>query len=214
MTSLPNFPTFPDLRTALDADEVREMVLEFLTSSQAVGGLSQQDMDKVISKLPRLTEKQVIESGHEESVCPICFVPLLALLAEEETASAMDSPAHPIESLGVTRLAESFQCNHIFCRRDITHWVRDGHDSCPTCRRPLLERSEDTSTTSSPAEDAYGPAQLQNLLQHLSMEGLLGGQQDPTHSSFSGFFFGPDLNRSGTSTDDNDERNEYNAMYS
>lgn len=49
-----------------------------------------------------------------DSVCPICFNPLLVLLSEEETAVAMDSPAHPIEELGVTRLT----CGHLFCRRE------------------------------------------------------------------------------------------------
>ena len=53
-----------------------------------------------------------------ESVCPICYNTLLAILSEEETAIAMDSPAHPIEELGVTRLAADWQCGHIFCRRE------------------------------------------------------------------------------------------------
>ena len=51
-------------------------------------------------------------------MCPICLTSLLVILAEEETASAMDSPAHPAEELGVTRLAET--CGHIFCRKELS----------------------------------------------------------------------------------------------
>lgn len=53
-----------------------------------------------------------------DSHCPICLNPLLTLLAEEELALALDSPAHPPEELGVTRLIDS--CKHIFCRKE---WV-------------------------------------------------------------------------------------------
>ena len=42
-----------------------------------------------------------------DSVCPICLTSLHAILAEEETAIAMESPAHPIEELGVTRLSQT-----------------------------------------------------------------------------------------------------------
>jgi hypothetical protein len=44
--------------------------------------------------------------------------PFLAILAEEETASAMESPAFYSGELGVTRLSEPWQCGHIFCRRE------------------------------------------------------------------------------------------------
>ncbi|EEB87315.1 hypothetical protein MPER_15384, partial [Moniliophthora perniciosa FA553] len=37
---------------------------------------------------------------HVDSICPICFTSLLVILAEEEMAIAMDSPAHSIEELG------------------------------------------------------------------------------------------------------------------
>jgi len=89
----------------------------------------------LVDSLPRVTEKQLVEGGEkgtqsaelvtvdlsflcEDSFCPICFTPYLAILAEEETASAMDSPAHPTEHLGVTKLSQSWQCGHIFCRRE------------------------------------------------------------------------------------------------
>jgi Uri superfamily endonuclease len=53
-----------------------------------------------------------------ESVCPICFTQLLAVLAEEEMAVAMDSPAHPVDELGVTRLKDT--CGHLFCRKELS----------------------------------------------------------------------------------------------
>lgn len=53
-----------------------------------------------------------------DAVCPICYNTFLAILAEEETAKAMDSPAHPIEELGVTKLART--CGHLFCRKELS----------------------------------------------------------------------------------------------
>jgi hypothetical protein len=52
------------------------------------------------------------------SLCPICLTSYNDILSEEEMAVAMDSPAHPIEELGVAKLAQSWQCGHIFCRRE------------------------------------------------------------------------------------------------
>jgi len=54
----------------------------------------------------------------------------------------MESPAHPIDTIGVTRLSKSWQCGHMFCRRDISKWIIDGHDSCPLCRHTLVENQD------------------------------------------------------------------------
>ncbi|KAJ4478024.1 hypothetical protein J3R30DRAFT_2849494 [Lentinula aciculospora] len=183
MTSLPDVAAIPDIYS----DDIREIVFGFLTSGQAPGQLSNQEKDQIINKLPRLDER--------------------ALLAEEETAVAMDSPAHPIEELGVTRLAESFQCNHLFCRRDISRWVADGHDSCPTCRRSLLERNATAASTTSP-ENAYDPIQLDSILQHLQGVGI-ETLRGPSTSTFPTFLSGL-----GLGTSHADDRNEYSAMYS
>ncbi|KAJ3869668.1 hypothetical protein EV359DRAFT_59624 [Lentinula novae-zelandiae] len=131
MTTLPNVAAIPDLST----DDIRERILGYL-SGQGLGQLSHEEMDKIISKFPRLNEKQIIALGHEGNhseqstfpyfVCPICFVPLTTLLAEEKTGLAMDSPAYPIEELGITKLAEPFQCNHIFCRRELSFLIKPG----------------------------------------------------------------------------------------
>lgn len=52
-----------------------------------------------------------------DDVCPICFNTFLATLAEEEVGHAMDSPAHPVDELGVTKLQNT--CGHIFCRKEL-----------------------------------------------------------------------------------------------
>ncbi|KAJ3529844.1 hypothetical protein NM688_g7794 [Phlebia brevispora] len=79
------------------------------------------------SSLPKLTEKDLIALNEADSSCPICLTSFLAILAEEETAIAMDSPAHPIEELGVTRLSAT-----------IRNWLSQGRNSCPTCRRRII----------------------------------------------------------------------------
>lgn len=103
----------------------------------------------LLDGLPSLTEQDLRKSGQHgmyatlswstihykavsDSMCPICFTPFLALLSEEETAIAMDSPAHPIEELGVTKLQ---RCGHVYCRKEwaiVTsvfimagHWTRN-----------------------------------------------------------------------------------------
>ncbi|KAI0372132.1 hypothetical protein BV20DRAFT_964221 [Pilatotrama ljubarskyi] len=88
------------------------------------------------NSLPKLTESDLETLGESDSTCPICLTSLLAVLAEEEMALAMDTPAHPVEELGVTRLVDT--CGHIFCRKDIRGWLYQGNTTCPTCRRPFI----------------------------------------------------------------------------
>lgn len=117
---------------------------------------SHKRIQELITSLPKISETELKDLGHSESVCPICFNTFLAILAEEEMALVMDSPAHPVEELGVTRLHET--CGHMFCRRDITKWIQDGRESCPTCRRAFLTTGagvsdqRETEDTSLPTE--------------------------------------------------------------
>ncbi|KAG6821245.1 hypothetical protein H0H93_002355 [Arthromyces matolae] len=101
--------------------------------------LSVIQMQNLLSGLPRLTEQELCDLEQQDSSCPICLASYPAIISEEETALAMDSPAHPIEELGVTRLSQQWQCGHIFCRRDITKWIKEGRDSCPLCRHHLVK---------------------------------------------------------------------------
>ncbi|KJA30038.1 hypothetical protein HYPSUDRAFT_60876 [Hypholoma sublateritium FD-334 SS-4] len=128
------------------------IISENLRNGVQAGQLSSQQIRTLIDGLPRIKEPQVIEYGEKDNFCPICFVPYLVILTEEEMASAMDSPAHPVEDMGVTKLTQPWQCGHMFCRRDISKWIADGHSSCPMCRRNLLENP--TSDQQETAEEA------------------------------------------------------------
>ncbi|KAG2013705.1 hypothetical protein CC2G_010585 [Coprinopsis cinerea AmutBmut pab1-1] len=72
----------------------------------------------LLKDLPRLTEAEVVAAGERDGSCSVCYVPYLAILAEEETASAMDTPAQPLEHHGLTKLSKPWQCGHIFCRKE------------------------------------------------------------------------------------------------
>ncbi|KAM5535049.1 hypothetical protein V8D89_011277 [Ganoderma adspersum] len=99
-------------------------------------------LDTFAGELPKLTESDLASLGQSDSTCPICLTSLLAILAEEETALAMDSPAHPLEELGVTRLVRT--CGHVFCRKDIRGWLYQGNTTCPTCRTPFIAPPPDS----------------------------------------------------------------------
>ncbi|KAJ7179149.1 hypothetical protein C8R46DRAFT_1211749 [Mycena filopes] len=111
-------------------EALRERVAQIVSDTIARGEdpganqLSPEQRSLIISHLPRLSEDQIRGLGHHDSLCPICFTPFIAILAEEETALAMDSPAYPADELGVTKLGETWQCGHLFCRRDISKWIR------------------------------------------------------------------------------------------
>jgi len=83
-----------------------------------------------------MTEQELAAAGELDSTCPICFISFSAILADHETAAAIDTPARPVEELGITKLSKT--CGHIFCRKDIMTWVTTNHRTCPTCRTPLI----------------------------------------------------------------------------
>jgi len=101
-------------------------------------GLTNGEIRSIVEKLPHLTESDLENLGHHDSSCSICMNTFLASLAEEEMAQAMDSPAQPAEDLGVTRLIDT--CGHVFCRKDLLSWIRDGNASCPLCRALFIKR--------------------------------------------------------------------------
>jgi len=197
------------------AANLRLLISELRTSPTS-HQLTQQQRQDLIANLPRLQEAEIISSGQQDSLCPICFTSVLALLAEEETAFAMESPAHPPEELGVTRLAQTWQCGHVFCRRDISKWIRDGHDSCPTCRRLLVEPSNATSANGPAAEgrEELEIADLDALFAQLHDLTILpsfapGSLLIPADiTSEAG---GPE---NGQSRRNHDERDDYVGMYS
>jgi len=129
-------------------DDLQSVIEQQMSMNASASQLSSAEIQTVVADLQRVDEKDIIHLGSSDSLCSICFAPYIAILSEEEMALAMDSPAHPIEELGLAKLAQSWQCGHIFCRRDITKWITSGHDSCPMCRRRfLLQTSEEPADT-------------------------------------------------------------------
>lgn len=100
-------------------------------------------LEQLVKSLPRLSEAQLatFADGGEflvyffiefcsslrvkDAACPICMTPFHAVVASEELAQAMDSPAAILEDMGVTRLEKT--CGHMFCRKE-----------CASCSRSLL----------------------------------------------------------------------------
>ncbi|KAG1820230.1 uncharacterized protein BJ212DRAFT_1338810 [Suillus subaureus] len=155
---------------------------------------SHKRIQELITSLPKISETELKDLGHSESVCPICFNTFLAILAEEEMALVMDSPAHPVEELGVTRLHET--CGHMFCRRDITKWIRDGRESCPTLTRRETEETSlpDDFTewiveSSMVARESNGAGLLPILgVPSMAMGGHPSAQQRESRDEFSGMY--------------------------
>ncbi|KAJ7781271.1 hypothetical protein B0H16DRAFT_1497751 [Mycena metata] len=112
------------LQNTHDLEALRERIAQIVSDSLARGEdpganqLTPEQIRNLISGLPRLTEEQIRDFGDHDALCPICYTPFAAILAEEETALAMDSPAYPADQLGVTKLGENWQCGHLFCRRE------------------------------------------------------------------------------------------------
>ncbi|KXN83673.1 hypothetical protein AN958_00814 [Leucoagaricus sp. SymC.cos] len=92
-----------------------------------------------IRDLPVLPKEQV----PLEDACPICLVPFLEILKDEDIARKEDTlrdeekEAEGTET-GVTKLDD---CGHIFCRRDLAEWIRTRHINCPTCRSQFIPAS-------------------------------------------------------------------------
>jgi len=193
-------------------------IIPHLTALSPASRRTQQQTRDLIKDLPQLTEQDLLTAGHQESVCPICFNPLLAIIAEEEMALAMDSPAHPPELLGVTKLSKS--CGHIFCRRDILKWINDAHDSCPTCRRPFIatEPSNDEHNTTSPQyTSAFEGVEFDDPPLTNDFEPFRQYMQYRRSqlSRLYGFTESPATQRSSSQGDThNDNTHEYSGMYS
>ncbi|KAF9075883.1 hypothetical protein BDP27DRAFT_1314667 [Rhodocollybia butyracea] len=80
-------------------------------------------INNFIETLPHLAK------GHvpEDLSCPICLVSFEDIFNDVSTENSFG---------GVTQLPS---CKHIFCRNDLTEWIRKMHGSCPSCRRVFLD---------------------------------------------------------------------------
>ncbi|KAJ7667989.1 hypothetical protein DFH06DRAFT_235799 [Mycena polygramma] len=197
-------------------ERIAQIVSDTIARGESPGAsLSPEQTRSLIDALPRLTEEQVRDFGDHDSLCPICYTPFVAILAEEETALAMDSPAYPADELGVTKLAETWQCGHLFCRRDISKWIRGGHGSCPMCRRSLAESNSaggvttavtDESTTTS--EDAQLLAQIRTYMEELHSNGAVAYVDlDGDFAGFGNPIYTPEGGY-------DEDRSEFSGMYS
>ncbi|KAN0132663.1 RING-type domain containing protein [Lactarius tabidus] len=132
----------PDLFDRIPADSpLRDLILSLVptdSDDDELPGLTDDEIQSIVEKLPRLTESDLENLGHDDSSCSICMNTFRASLAEEEMAQAMESPAQPAEELGVTRLIDT--CGHVFCRKDLLLWIRDRNASCPLCRTLFIEQ--------------------------------------------------------------------------
>ncbi|KAF9534887.1 hypothetical protein CPB83DRAFT_843102 [Crepidotus variabilis] len=199
------------------ADVIAQVDQIFARLQQEIppGRLSFKQIEDLIEGLPNVTEQQLIASADKDSTCPICFTSYLAIIAEGELASVMDSPANPAEHHGVTKLSKSWQCGHIFCRRDISKWIRDGHDSCPLCRRLLVERAEGEPQPQPQDQSGISPGTPPHVFigEESGLDDVL--RQLASAGGGFGFFHPPPSSSSGGSrSHDDDDRREYSGMYS
>lgn len=191
-------------------DELRSLV-EQLTNVPR-GQLSSAQIKTALGHLQRVDEKSIVELGDSDSLCPICLTSYNVILSEEELALAMDSPAHPIEELGIAKLAQSWQCGHLFCRRDITKWITSGNDSCPMCRRQFLQQQSSSQTAD---ELARAEVDAQAVVNHLREVGQFMRRRGELHS-----YLGPleariqYLSRNDNVEDNRNEPSLNSGMYS
>ncbi|KAF9483924.1 hypothetical protein BDN70DRAFT_873036 [Pholiota conissans] len=193
------------------------MLTERLRSVVRAGQLSREQIIILLDGLPRIDEKKLSELGEKDNFCPICFVPFLTILTEEEMASAMDSPAHPVEESGITKLSHSWQCGHMFCRKDISKWILSGHASCPMCRRDLAENesSEQQATEQQIADADRDMEEFEsatNIIrrQIASLRPLLNSIDGPAFDDL----MGPHLARALETNANGEDRHDFSGMYS
>ncbi|KAF8812396.1 hypothetical protein BYT27DRAFT_7251932 [Phlegmacium glaucopus] len=111
---------------------------------QAASMSPQDRIEMFLQSLPVLNKDSDVAL---EDSCPICLMPFTSIFAE-------DCSAEP-ETAGVTKLMD---CGHMFCRRDLTNWIRSHHGSCPTCRHIFLNiRSPSESDDESSDGGEYLP---------------------------------------------------------
>ncbi|KAJ2931582.1 hypothetical protein H1R20_g5435, partial [Candolleomyces eurysporus] len=107
-------------------------------------------LEDIIRGLPTVTKDEV----EPEDVCGICLIAFESLLQEEadelkriEEGSKREEEEDRELQLGLTKV----ECGHIFCRKDLTEWIKGFHGSCPACRHVFIDISppDDTDDESS-----------------------------------------------------------------
>ncbi|KAF7432823.1 hypothetical protein PC9H_004766 [Pleurotus ostreatus] len=96
-----------------------------------------------IAALPRLHIYDLRRNLDDS--CPVCLVPLTMVLAEDDS---------DIGDAGVTKLEG---CGHMFCRRDLSVWIRGLHGNCPTCRHVFLDVNPADYSDDESSDDEFIP---------------------------------------------------------
>ncbi|KAG2348842.1 hypothetical protein BDR05DRAFT_384009 [Suillus weaverae] len=85
----------------------------------------------------------------KDESCAICLTPFDAILSGE----VLQEGEGEFED-GVTKVVG---CGHLFCRKDLSEWIRNFHGSCPTCRHPFLDIKPYTESDAESSDDEYFP---------------------------------------------------------
>ncbi|KAH7930097.1 hypothetical protein BV22DRAFT_1102063 [Leucogyrophana mollusca] len=89
------------------------------------------------------------DSIPKDESCAICLTPFSAVLVEQTPPAELDSSEG-----GITKVAA---CGHMFCRKDLSEWIRNFHGSCPTCRHPFLDIQPITDSDAESSDGDYIP---------------------------------------------------------
>ncbi|KAH7887798.1 hypothetical protein F5I97DRAFT_1926207 [Phlebopus sp. FC_14] len=85
----------------------------------------------------------------KDESCAICLTPFSSILSVEIPYDTLGN----LES-GVTKI---IGCGHMFCRKDLTEWIRSCHGSCPTCRHPFLDIQPLSESDAESSDGDYVP---------------------------------------------------------
>ncbi|KAF5322239.1 hypothetical protein D9619_000312 [Psilocybe cf. subviscida] len=111
-----------------------------------------QRIQEALALLPVVQKSDLLGAGVDlEEPCPICLVPLSTVFAEGEAAaqaraekkasakSNEEKEDDEVEEEVLTGVTKLVGCGHVFCRRDLTQWIRSHHGNCPTCRDTFMD---------------------------------------------------------------------------
>ncbi|KAJ3571434.1 hypothetical protein NP233_g3761 [Leucocoprinus birnbaumii] len=175
-------------------NEITESLHRFLGQQVPEGvTLNQERTDSLLGALPAITEQELEKLGHKDSTCSICIQSFLAILAEEESASAMESPAFFSGELGVTR---------------ITKWIKTGKLTCPMCRKSLLEPGSEPEPQ--PWQGPDPGVEMHPIYDMFT----IGGNADLERFLFGHASTGGQNPRRRSNSDGDNRRNDYSGMYS
>ncbi|KAF6762653.1 hypothetical protein DFP72DRAFT_1060900 [Ephemerocybe angulata] len=157
---LPNNPGAPG---SVDRDLMFDLMCAVPMYSG--GRTEEQRVQALLADLAQVEEKRLTELGHKDGSCSICLQPFLSVLAEQEMAEAMDSPAYANHELGVCQLDQKYQLTGVHF--SLVKWIQEGKDSCPMCRKAIFDPD---AIEDKPRMIVYGATE--RLLEHYHAQGM------------------------------------------